>query len=66
MGTQAVETLANWLFDLELTTYGIDADLTRDSEHRLTPPRNLALDRKRAGPTVAETKSEHEKTSLRY
>jgi len=36
MGTQAVETLANWLFDLELTTYGIDADLIETAEHRLT------------------------------
>ncbi|MCJ7958722.1 MAG: hypothetical protein MUW57_19825 [Pseudomonas sp.] len=33
MGTQAVETLANWLFDLELTTYGIDADLIEQLKH---------------------------------
>lgn len=33
LGTQAVETLANWLFDLELTTYGIDADLIEQLKH---------------------------------
>src|SRR3989344_357454 len=36
MGTQAVETLANWLFDLELTTYGIDADLIEQLKHDST------------------------------
>lgn len=33
LGTQAVETLANWLFDLELTTYGVDADLIGQLKH---------------------------------
>jgi len=42
MGTQAVETLANWLFDLELTTYGIDADLIEQLKHD-SPRRYLAL-----------------------
>lgn len=64
MGTQAVETLANWLFDLELTTYGIDADLIEQLKHD-SPRQYLALIEK-SGTAVAETKSEHEKTSLRY
>ncbi|MBD8098441.1 hypothetical protein IFR08_13125 [Pseudomonas fluorescens] len=42
MGTQAVETLANWLFDLELTTYGIDADLIEQLKHD-SPRQYLAL-----------------------
>ena len=33
IGTQAVGTLANWLFDLELTTYDIDADLIEQLKH---------------------------------
>lgn len=42
LGTQAVETLANWLFDLELTTYGIDADLIEQLKHD-SPRQYLAL-----------------------
>lgn len=42
MGTQAVETLANWLFDIELTTYGIDADLIEQLKHD-SPRQYLAL-----------------------
>ena len=42
MGTQAVETLANWLFDLELTTYDIDADLIEQLKHD-SPRQYLAL-----------------------
>lgn len=42
LGTQAVETLANWLFNLELTTYGIDADLIEQLKHD-SPRQYLAL-----------------------
>ncbi|MBD8147763.1 hypothetical protein IFT37_17650 [Pseudomonas fluorescens] len=42
LATQAVETLANWLFDLELTTYGIDADLIVQLKHD-SPRQYLAL-----------------------
>lgn len=42
LGTQAVEALANWLFDLELTTYGIDADLIEHLRHD-SPRQYLAL-----------------------
>ncbi|WP_338484573.1 hypothetical protein VRB53_19540 [Pseudomonas trivialis] len=42
LGTQAVETLANWLFDLELATYDIDADLIEQLRHD-SPRRYLAL-----------------------
>ncbi|WP_339493389.1 hypothetical protein [Pseudomonas sp. EA_35y_Pfl1_P108] len=42
LGTQAVETLANWLFDLELTAYGIDADLIEQLKHD-SPRQYLAL-----------------------
>ncbi|MCF5233460.1 MULTISPECIES: hypothetical protein [unclassified Pseudomonas] len=42
LGTQAVETLANWLFHLELTTYGIDADLIEQLKHE-SPRQYLAL-----------------------
>jgi hypothetical protein len=42
LGTQAVETLANWLFDLELITYGIDADLIEQLRHD-SPRQYLAL-----------------------
>ncbi|NWE43676.1 hypothetical protein HX875_29655 [Pseudomonas yamanorum] len=42
MGMQAVETLANWLFDLELTTYDIDADLIEQLKHD-SPRQYLAL-----------------------
>lgn len=42
LATQAVETLANWLFDLELTTYGIDADLIEQLKHD-SPRQYLAL-----------------------
>lgn len=42
LGTQAVETLANWLFDLELVTYGIDADLIEQLKHD-SPRQYLAL-----------------------
>lgn len=42
LGTQAVETLANWLFDLELATYGIDADLIEQLKHD-SPRQYLAL-----------------------
>ena len=42
LGAQAVETLANWLFDLELTTYGIDADLIEQLKHD-SPRQYLAL-----------------------
>lgn len=42
LGTQAVETLANWLFDLELTTYGIDTDLIEQLRHD-SPRQYLAL-----------------------
>ncbi|QHD04943.1 hypothetical protein [Pseudomonas sp. R76] len=45
MGTQAVETLANWLFDLELTTYDIDADLIEQLKHD-SPRQYLALIKK--------------------
>ncbi|WLH07770.1 hypothetical protein [Pseudomonas lurida] len=42
LGTQAVETLANWLFDLELATYDIDADLIEQLRHD-SPRQYLAL-----------------------
>ncbi|MBC3235679.1 hypothetical protein [Pseudomonas lurida] len=42
LATQGVETLANWLFDLELTTYGIDADLIVQLKHD-SPRQYLAL-----------------------
>lgn len=42
LGTQAVETLANWLFDLELATYDIDADLIEQLRHN-SPRQYLAL-----------------------
>ncbi|NWE11421.1 hypothetical protein [Pseudomonas yamanorum] len=42
LGTQAVETLANWLFDLELATYDIDADLIEQLKHD-SPRQYLAL-----------------------
>ncbi|MCS4311719.1 hypothetical protein M2397_002014 [Pseudomonas sp. BIGb0381] len=42
LATQALETLANWLFDLELTTYGIDADLIEQLKHD-SPRQYLAL-----------------------
>lgn len=42
LATQALETLANWLFDLELTTYGIDADLIEHLKHD-SPRQYLAL-----------------------
>lgn len=42
LGTQAVETLANWLFDLELATYDIDADLIEQLKHD-SPHQYLAL-----------------------
>ncbi|WNJ84444.1 hypothetical protein [Pseudomonas canadensis] len=42
LGTQAVATLANWLFHLELTTYGIDADLIEQLKHE-SPRQYLAL-----------------------
>lgn len=42
LGTQAVEKLANWLFDLELATYDIDADLIEQLRHD-SPRQYLAL-----------------------
>ena len=42
LGTQAVETLANWLFDLELATYDIDADLIEQLRQD-SPRQYLAL-----------------------
>ena len=42
LGTQAVEKLANWLFDLELATYDIDADLIEQLRHH-SPRQYLAL-----------------------
>ncbi|QYM69911.1 hypothetical protein K1X80_06115 [Pseudomonas sp. So3.2b] len=42
LGTQAVEKLANWLFDLELATYDIDADLIEQLKHD-SPRQYLAL-----------------------
>jgi hypothetical protein len=42
LGTQAVETLANWLFDLELATYDTDADLIEQLRHD-SPRQYLAL-----------------------
>ncbi|MFJ6828519.1 hypothetical protein ACIQRH_13165 [Pseudomonas sp. NPDC090964] len=42
VATQAVEKLANWLFDLELTTYAIDADLIEQLRHD-SPRQYLAL-----------------------
>ncbi|NWD25877.1 hypothetical protein HX864_21585 [Pseudomonas yamanorum] len=42
LGTQAVETLANWLLDLELVTYDIDADLIEQLRHD-SPRQYLAL-----------------------
>lgn len=42
LGTQAVETLANWLFDLELATYDIDAALIEQLRHD-SPRQYLAL-----------------------
>lgn len=42
LGTQAVEVLANWLFDLELVTYDIDADLIEQLRHD-SPRQYLAL-----------------------
>ncbi|MFL1418983.1 hypothetical protein ACI77M_22670 [Pseudomonas fildesensis] len=45
LATQALETLANWLFDLELTTYGIDADLIEQLKHD-SPRQYLALSEK--------------------
>ena len=42
LATHAVETLANWLFDLELNTYGIDAELIEQLKHD-SPRQYLAL-----------------------
>src|SRR5450830_217528 len=42
LGTQAVEVLANWLFELELATYDIDADLI-DLLRNNSPSQYLAL-----------------------
>ena len=42
LGTQAVDTLANWLFDLELATYDIDADLIEQLRQN-SPRQYLAL-----------------------
>jgi len=42
LGTQAVEKLANWLFDLELATYDIDADLIEQLRYD-SPRQYLAL-----------------------
>lgn len=42
LGTQAVEKLANWLFDLELATYDIDSDLIEQLRHD-SPREYLAL-----------------------
>lgn len=42
LGTQAVEKLANWLFDLEIATYDIDADLIEQLKHD-SPRQYLAL-----------------------
>ncbi len=42
LGTQAVDTLANWLFDLELATYDIDADLIEHLRQN-SPRQYLAL-----------------------
>lgn len=42
LGTQAVEKLGNWLFDLELATYDIDADLIEQLKHD-SPRQYLAL-----------------------
>lgn len=42
LGTQAVETLASWLFDLELATYDIDADLI-EQLRRDSPRQYIAL-----------------------
>lgn len=42
LGTQAVEKLANWLFDLELATYDIDTDLIEQLKHD-SPRQYLAL-----------------------
>ncbi|MBD8272413.1 hypothetical protein [Pseudomonas fluorescens] len=45
LGAQAVEMLANWLFDLELATYDIDADLIEQLRHD-SPRQYLALIKK--------------------
>lgn len=42
LGTRAVETLASWLFDLELATYDIDADLI-EQLRRDSPRQYIAL-----------------------
>lgn len=42
LGTQALETLANWIFDLELATYDIDADLIEQLKQD-SPRQYLAL-----------------------
>ena len=42
LATQAVETLANWLFELELVTYDIDADLIEQLRQD-SPRQYLAL-----------------------
>lgn len=42
LATQALEALANWLFDLELATYDIDADLIEQLKHD-SPRQYLAL-----------------------
>lgn len=42
LGTQALETLANWIFNLELATYDIDADLIEQLKQD-SPRQYLAL-----------------------
>lgn len=42
LGTQALEVLANWLFELELATYDIDADLIEQLRNE-SPRQYLAL-----------------------
>ena len=64
LGTQAVETLANWLFDLELTTYGIDADLIKQLKHD-SPRQYLALiEKERARSSGNEIRAREEFATL--
>jgi len=64
LATQALETLANWLFDLELTTYGIDADLIKQLKHD-SPRQYLALiEKERARSSGNEIRAREEFATL--
>lgn len=64
LATQALETLANWLFGLELTTYGIDADLIEQLKHD-SPRQYLALiEKERARSSGNEIRAREEFATL--